>query len=92
MLLGIVIGVLYGRNARAINERTLSDLKKMYWAFSKTKLAITLYYILENLYIAFEQRYVHKQPKEHNLLCECGHCKYRTVSIDTYVRRLKAAN
>lgn len=90
LLFGIFIGALYGRNARAVNQRTYEDIQKAWQAFTKTHLAFTLYMVADAVYERLSRREV---IYSHDLLCTCNRrsCPGYTPSIATYTRKMKAA-
>lgn len=91
LLVGLFIGTLYGRNAREVNQRTHEDIQKAWSAFSKTKFALHLYYVADSLYDLLSGLNSRQVVYTHDMLCTCNRGRCRTPSINTYVRKLKAA-
>lgn len=92
LLIGIIIGTIYGRNVNIVNERAYEDIRKISLAFSKTKTAATGYFIMEAIYLAFERKLVQKNIYTHDILCTCNRRACRPLKIETYVKRIKATN
>jgi hypothetical protein len=90
LAIGIIIGTIYGRNVNTINQRAYEDVQKLFTAFSKTKTAMTSYYVIEAIYLAIEKKWAHKNIYTHDILCTCNRRSCRPVSITTYARKLKA--
>ncbi len=90
LIVGVIIGTVYGRNARAINQRTYADMCRLASVLSKTQFVIGATYILETVVVAVERR-MQPQRYTHDILCECNRRSCRPVSINTYVRKLKGA-
>ena len=90
LLIGAIIGAIYGRNARAINSQASHDIQRLFWALSKTGFAANTYYMLEGIYLAFERKFTHKSIYTHDILCTCNRRTCKPVSINTYVRKIKA--
>ncbi len=89
LVLGIIIGAIYGRNARVINQRLYEDICHIAVMVSKTQLAVTGYYLLETIVMVLERK-LQPQTYTHDLLCTCNRRSCKPVSINTYVRKLKA--
>lgn len=90
ILFGMVIGTIYGRNARAINRRTYADLCQLATVLARSQMGVTTFYVLEAIVRACER------PGDScmkSILCECRRrrCPGRTVSADYYARKLKGA-
>jgi len=92
ILLGVIIGTVYGRNAKVINERAYRDVRRMVLLFSGTQFAATTYYMAETIYLAIERKTMHKEIYTHDILCECNRRTCKPISINTYVRKIKALN
>lgn len=92
LMIGILIGTLYGRNFDIINQRTYYDLQRVLSALSRTQFAANAYYVLEAIYIYFERKFAHKDIYTHDLLCTCNRRSCKPISINTYVRKIKATN
>ena len=92
LIIGIVIGTIYGRNVNAINQRAYEDTRKILTALSKTQAAATAYYMIEAVYLAFERKSVHKDICTRDILCDCNRRSCRPVKIETFVRKMKATN
>lgn len=92
IIFGILIGTIYGRNMGEINRRTYADVCRAALAFSRTGFALGLYYMVEAIYTYFERKFVQKTICTNDILCECNRRKCRPLKIDTYVRKIKAAN
>jgi len=92
LLTGIIIGAIYARNINTINERVFYDVQRVALAFSRTGFATTCYYMIEAVYMAFERKFVQKNIYTHDILCTCNRRTCKPVSINTYVRKIKAVN
>jgi hypothetical protein len=92
LFIGIFIGILYGRNVQDINRRAIEDVQKIATLLSKTQFATTTYYMIEGIYMAIERKFVHKNVHTHDILCTCNRRTCKPVSINTYVKKLKAIN
>lgn len=89
LFLGLIVGVVYGRNARHINERVYADACKVADVLSRSQMGITAFFVLETIVRALERQQVVCMQ---SIMCECNRrsCAGRTVSVNTYVRKLKA--
>jgi len=91
LIIGIIIGTLYGRNMEKINQQTAEDLVRMFKAFSRTQFAATMYYMVEGVYLYFERKFMNKHIHyNHDMLCTCNRRSCRPVNINTYARKMKA--
>lgn len=92
LIIGIIIGTIYGRNVTIINQRAYDDVHKVWLAISKTQVAMTTYYVIEMIYAAIERKLMQKDIYTHDLLCTCNRRSCRPVKIETYIRKMKATN
>lgn len=93
LIFGIFIGILYGRNAREVNQKTYEDIQKAWRSFAKTPIAFDLYLLADSMYERIARLRMKEVVYTHDILCPCNHrnCLGYTPSIATYTRKIKAA-
>lgn len=91
LIIGVIIGAVYGRNYRAINQRTYQDACKAATVLMNTQMGVTTIFVLETIVRALDKP--EKVSCMRNVMCECQrrHCPGRTVSIGYYASKIKGA-
>lgn len=90
----LLIGIILGANREAIYKQTIEDTRKACQRLSTTNLATSTYYVVETLFGILTERYG-RPIAVHDFInpCtkrQCETCGGKPISINTYVRKLKA--
>lgn len=93
IIIGIVVGTIYGRNMHEINKRGYEDICQFARIVYRTNFATMIVYMLETVCLAIETKILHKEYYyTHDILCSCNRRSCRPLNINTYVRKIKALN